>query len=84
MIGQEVTVAGQVIFHGAECSLYYRLLSKGLISLALADCVPSIRRWKFASLPTYMSAQQVQSVLDGCDRTTAMGRIFRDFEPASF
>lgn len=53
------------------------LYFKGLISLALADCVPSIRRWKFASLPTYMSAQQVRSVLDRCDRTTAMGR--RDY-----
>ena len=53
------------------------LYFKGLISVALADCVPSIRRWKFSSLPTYMSAQQVQSVLDGCDRKTVMGR--RDY-----
>jgi len=53
------------------------LYFKGLISLTLADCVPSIRRWKFASLPTYMSVQQVQSVLDSCDRTTATGR--RDY-----
>lgn len=50
---------------------------KGVISLQLADCVPSIRRWQFANLPTYMSAQQVQSVLDGCDQTTAVGR--RDY-----
>lgn len=50
---------------------------KGLVSIALADCVPSIRRWKFASLPTYMSAQQVQCVLDSCDQTTTMGR--RDY-----
>ena len=27
---------------------------KGLTRLALADCVPSIRQWKFASLPTYL------------------------------
>ncbi len=53
------------------------LYFKGLVSISLADCVPSIRRWKFANLPTYMSAQQVQSVLDSCDRTTAMGR--RDY-----
>jgi site-specific recombinase XerD len=39
--------------------------------------VPSIRRWKLASLPTYLSAAQVQKVLDGCDRTTALGR--RDY-----
>jgi site-specific recombinase XerD len=53
--------------------LHYR----GLNPLALAGCVPSIRRWKLASLPTYLSAAQVQKVLDGCDRTTAMGR--RDY-----
>ena len=47
---------------------------KGLNPLALAGCVPSIRRWKLASLPTYLSAAQVQKALDGCDRATAMGR----------
>lgn len=49
----------------------------GLHPLALAGCVPSIRQWKLASLPTYLSAAQVQKVLDGCDRATAMGR--RDY-----
>lgn len=49
----------------------------GLSPLALAGCVPSIRQWKLASLPTYLSAAQVQMVLDGCDRATAMGR--RDY-----
>jgi hypothetical protein len=44
----------------------------GLNPLSLAGCVPSIRRWKLASLPTYMSAAQVQKVLDGCDLTTAV------------
>lgn len=50
---------------------------KGLNPLALADCVPSIRRWKFPNLPTYLSTTQVQRVLDSCERTTAIGR--RDY-----
>ena len=50
---------------------------KGLNPLALADCVPSIRRWKLASLPTYLSPAQVRKVLNGCDRRTALGR--RDY-----
>src|SRR5262249_39899395 len=50
---------------------------KGLNPLALAGCVPSIRRWKLAGLPTYLSAVQVQKILDGCDRTTGLGR--RDY-----
>lgn len=58
-------------------SFFRYLHYKGMISPSLADCVPSIRRWQLARLPTYMSAQQVQSVLDDCDQTTAMGR--RDY-----
>jgi len=50
---------------------------RGLNPRALAVCVPSIRRWKLATLPTYLSAAQVQKALDGCDRATAMGR--RDY-----
>jgi site-specific recombinase XerD len=50
---------------------------KGLNPRPLACCVPSIRRWKFASLPTYLSAAQVQTVLHSCDRATALGR--RDY-----
>ncbi len=50
---------------------------KGLHQSSLADCVPSIRRWTLATLPTYLAAGQVQKVLDGCDLTNAMGR--RDY-----
>jgi site-specific recombinase XerD len=53
------------------------LYHQGLNPRALADCVPSIRRWKFASLPTFLAAAQVQRALDGCDRATSMGR--RDY-----
>ncbi|WP_234836019.1 tyrosine-type recombinase/integrase [Sinorhizobium meliloti] len=50
---------------------------KGFISTALADCVPSIRRWRLASLPTFLPPEKVQRVLDARDRTTAMGH--RDY-----
>jgi len=50
---------------------------KGFISLALADCVPSIRRWRLAGLPTFLPPEKVQQVLDACDRTTAIG--LRDY-----
>ncbi|MEX2746291.1 hypothetical protein AB3480_34835 [Rhizobium mongolense] len=46
---------------------------KGFVSTALADCVPSIRRWRLASLPTFLPPAKVQKVLDACDRPTAMG-----------
>ena len=50
---------------------------RGLIPLALAGCVPSVRRWKLASLPSYLPAAHVRQVLDSCDRATALGR--RDY-----
>src|SRR5215813_6935064 len=54
---------------------FFRYLHhKGLHRLPLAGCVPSIRRWKLANLPAYLSAEQVQKALDSCDRATAIGR----------
>jgi site-specific recombinase XerD len=46
-------------------------------TLDLARCVPTVRRWRFVSLPTYLSSTQVQNVLDSCDRCTTLGR--RDY-----
>jgi len=50
---------------------------RGLNQRALAGCVPSMRRWKLATLPTYLPAAEVQKALDGCDRATVIGR--RDY-----
>jgi site-specific recombinase XerD len=50
---------------------------QGLNPRSLAGCVPSMRRWKFSTLPTYLPAAQVQKSLDSCDRETVMGR--RDY-----
>ena len=50
---------------------------KGLIDRNLATCVPSVRSWSLADLPRHLSAQQVQKVLDSCDRNRPGGK--RDF-----
>jgi len=50
---------------------------EGWTSADLAGSVPTVRRWRHATLPTYMSPGQVQQVLDECNRRTATGR--RDF-----
>jgi site-specific recombinase XerD len=69
-------VSGKAMCWSLRSFLRY-LHHKGLNSRPLAGCVPSIRTWTLASLPTYLSAVQVQTVLDGCDRSTALGR--RDY-----
>ena len=65
---------------GMCCSLraFLRYLRReAWTSLDLARAVPTIRRWRQAALPTYLSAEQVRRVLECCDRRTAIGR--RDF-----
>jgi site-specific recombinase XerD len=68
--------SGRLMCSSLRAFLRY-LHHKGLNRLPLAGCVPSIRGWKLAHLPTYLSAEQVHIVLDRCDRATALGR--RDY-----
>lgn len=60
-----------------RCAFLRYLHHQGLNARPLADCVPSMRRWKLATLPTFLAAAQVRRALDGCDRKTVMGR--RDY-----
>jgi site-specific recombinase XerD len=65
---------------GMCCSLraFLRYLRyEDRISIDLAGCVPTVRRWKFSALPTFLSPAQVRQVLDACDRRTGSGR--RDY-----
>lgn len=54
------------------------LYVEGLINTDLTTAVPSIRRpTREPRLPSFMPLEEVQHVLDGCDRSTAIGR--RDY-----
>ena len=50
---------------------------EGFVAADLTGAIPSIRRWTQAHLPSFMPLEQVQCILDGCDRSTAAGR--RDY-----
>jgi len=67
---------GRLMCSSLRAFLRY-LHHKGLNPLPLAGCVPSIREWKLANLPTYLPAEQVEKVLDSCDQASAIGR--RDY-----
>lgn len=45
-----------------------------LVDIDLSGCIPSIRRYSQTNLPTYLSSQQVEQVLQNCDRTTTVGK----------
>lgn len=50
------------------------LLYRGYVSTDLSTAVPSIRTWRFSTLPEPISTKQVQQVLDGCDRSSRIGK----------
>lgn len=47
---------------------------RGLCDARLVCAVPTIPAWKLSALPTYLSAPQVDRLLNGFDRTTPNGR----------
>lgn len=55
-------------------SLLRFLYVEGLTARALADAVPPVAGWKDTSVPVGVSAADVQSLLDSCDRSTVAGK----------
>jgi site-specific recombinase XerD len=55
-------------------SLLRHWLQAGLIQTDLAACVPAVATWSLSDVPKYLSPDQVQKVLEGCDRNRAGGK----------
>ena len=58
-------------------SFFRFLFQKGSIGTDLAASVLGVAHWEQATLPKYISSDQVQRVLRACDRRTSIGR--RDY-----
>jgi len=50
------------------------LLHRGAIDTNLAACVPTIATWSLSNVPKFLPAEQIQRVLDSCDRSTPIGK----------
>jgi site-specific recombinase XerD len=50
------------------------LLQHGEIDTDLAASVPAVSGWRQAAVPKHLGSQDVQRLLDGCNRDTAVGR----------
>jgi integrase/recombinase XerD len=59
---------------GALRSVLRFLYLKELISVPLADAVPSVSSRKLSGLPRFLTTVQVASILAACDTDTAVGR----------
>jgi site-specific recombinase XerD len=55
-------------------SFLRHLLHRGAIDTDLAACVPTIATWSQSKVPKFLPAEQIQRVLDSCDRDTASGK----------
>ncbi len=66
----------QLVVQALRAFLRY-LHHHGNITSNLAACVPSVAAWSFSSLPRFLRPDQVERVLEHCDRSTSGGR--RDY-----
>lgn len=55
-------------------SICHFLWLRGAIDRDLAASVPRVSDWRLATIPKYLSAEDVDRLLEACDRQTAVGR----------
>jgi site-specific recombinase XerD len=53
------------------------LHQRGDTDTSLSGCVPAVADWRLATVPKSLPSEQVECLLERCDRTTALGR--RDY-----
>jgi site-specific recombinase XerD len=58
-------------------SFFRFLLREAKIQVDLAACVPAVADWRLSTVPKYLCEEEIQHLLDACDRRTATGR--RDY-----
>jgi site-specific recombinase XerD len=55
-------------------SFFRYLLHRGAMSTDLTGCVPTIPNWSLSTLPRFLPADDVERILECCDRKTSVGR----------
>ncbi len=58
-------------------SFFRFLLHDAKIQVDLAACVPTVADWRLSSVPKYLDEEEIQCLLEACDRSTSTGR--RDY-----
>lgn len=53
------------------------LFHLGILAIDLATCVPTIATWSLSKVPKFLPEEQIQKILDACDRGTVIGK--RDY-----
>jgi len=50
------------------------LIAGGKCPSSLDGCIPTLARWRLSSLPRYLPTEDVEGIIDSCDRGTSVGR----------
>lgn len=58
-------------------SFFRFLLQRGLVEVDLAVSVPTVANWRLSTVPKYLTPEELQAVLNACDRDRPTGR--RDY-----
>jgi site-specific recombinase XerD len=58
-------------------SFFRFLLLCAKVQVDLAACVPTVANWRLSSVPKYLAEEEIQRLLEACDRRTSTGR--RDY-----
>jgi site-specific recombinase XerD len=58
-------------------SFFRHLFQKGDLQVDLAASVPTVAHWRLSTVPKYLTPNEVERVLQACNRRTAIGR--RDY-----
>jgi site-specific recombinase XerD len=71
---ERITTKSALNVVSALRSFFRHLLHCGAIDTDMAACVPTISTWSLSSVPKFLPAEQIQCVLNSCDRSTARGK----------
>ena len=55
-------------------SFFRFLFRHGETKLDFSTAVPTVAAWRLSEIPKYIKAEEVESLLESCDRTTTVGR----------
>ena len=50
------------------------LIAQGQCAVGLDAAIPTVAHWRLASLPRYLQPEEVERLIDSCDRASAVGR----------
>src|SRR5437660_2330244 len=60
-----------LVVTGLRSFLRY-LFYRGIVTVDWATCVPTIATWSLSNVPRFLAGEQIQKILDACDRETVI------------